>query len=83
MGPIGFRPHSRLVALWLRLGGEPFRWSATDAEVRELLHLCGWSLLQQVRCECIAQDLGLSVGQELRGENIFLAQASPRGAQVS
>ncbi|MEK7468471.1 MAG: class I SAM-dependent methyltransferase [Planctomycetota bacterium] len=75
-GPAGFTPHSRLVDLWLRFRSEPFRWSASDAEVRAMLEQCGWRVMRQVRGEEIARELGLSEARELKGENIALAEKS-------
>lgn len=77
--PIGFRPHSRLVDVWLRMRGEPFRWAATEAEVTSLLGECGWQAMELVRSAEIARSLGLTSGMELSGENIVLAEVAHPG----
>jgi methyltransferase (TIGR00027 family) len=74
-GPIGFSPHSRLVDLWLRFRNEPFRWSASGAGVRLMLEECGWRVLRQIPGETIASDLRLQSRQELKGENMVLAES--------
>jgi O-methyltransferase involved in polyketide biosynthesis len=42
-GVVGFLPRSRLVSLWLRFVGEPFRWAESDESMPEWLSHQGFS----------------------------------------
>lgn len=77
-GRVGFRPASRLVTRWLRLVGEPFRWSCADAQLDPFLRSCGFGLLR------LAKPLDLQAASRtpaslpvLNGEGVAVAERLP------
>jgi O-methyltransferase involved in polyketide biosynthesis len=66
-GAIGFEPHSKLIGLWLRIKGEPFKWGIKFAEVDALAKSLHADLISHARAEDFSNA---SPPSSLRGENL-------------
>jgi methyltransferase (TIGR00027 family) len=73
-GPVGFRPASRAVALWLGLVGEPFRWACGTETLGPFLASAGLQLVRRVPAAEMHACVGLSVEPLLEGEDIAVAE---------
>lgn len=74
--PLAFHNARRVVNLWLRVRGEPFRWGIARADVAAFAAACGWKLLAlsdpaELRASVLA-PLGLADAPLALGESIAL-----------
>lgn len=59
-GKLGFPRSGRIVSAWLRSRGEPFRWGASFAEVREMLSRAGFEGARLVELGALREAKGVS-----------------------
>lgn len=72
-GPVGFHPTSRLVAAWLRLVGEPFRWGCGTDTLGPFLLSSGFRLARHVGPPELHVLAGPPRGPILHGEGVAIA----------
>lgn len=72
-GPVGFHPASRMVTLWLRLVGEPFRWACRAEALSPFLLSCGFSLVRSVSARELHAAAGTPADRVLQGEGVAIA----------
>jgi methyltransferase (TIGR00027 family) len=75
--PIGFRPQSPIVPLWLRIRGEEMLWSIEDSLLSEFLAGLGWRLLEISRV-AMGGHIETTDAKRPDGENMFVAEREPR-----
>jgi O-methyltransferase involved in polyketide biosynthesis len=74
--PVGFRPRSRLIDLWLKLKREPFLWSASDEALNALVARAGGEIVENTPSAQFATG-AKALGHDakvLRGENLAIVQ---------
>jgi leucine carboxyl methyltransferase len=70
--PIGFGGESRMVARWLRSGGEPMLWGSSAAELPAFVSRAGWSGVRLIELD--ADPLAGAARGGLAGERLVTAE---------
>jgi methyltransferase (TIGR00027 family) len=76
-GRVGFRPHSRLIELWLAWSKEPFTWAMSPEKIDDFLTSHDFKQSEMALTREFRDE-----GSALEGENLIVCERQPRPARV-